>query len=97
MFDGVSPWIGRLLGSVVGGFTAIVFLPPKTVPEFYRRCTVSLVFGIIMAEPVRNRLELDNTMEMFFSSAALSACFSWWFIQFIINKLESKIPEDGGQ
>lgn len=72
--------IYKVIGAVLGGLAAIVFLPPANIREFVRRISLSIVCGIIFASPLLEYTEFEVTTYNIIASAFSAALFSWWFI-----------------
>ncbi len=68
----------RSFGSFLGAILALVFQPPKTLPEFATRSVFSLISGAVFGEPVREWLKWSDRPTMVIAAAAITALASWW-------------------
>ncbi len=75
----------KVVGATSGAFLALVFQPPKTLPEFITRGMFSIVSGIAFSSPVREYLKWMPTFETELASGALTALLSWWIMGAIVR------------
>lgn len=67
----------RLLGAVAGTVLALVFQPPKTLPDFVTRSIFSLIAGMVFSSPVRDYLRWAPSVEIDIASGALTSLAAW--------------------
>ncbi len=70
----------KFLGAFAGAVIALVFLPPKTRNEFFRRAGISLLTGLIFGDAVHDYLKWAPSWQMELAASALTAMMSWFVI-----------------
>jgi hypothetical protein len=70
----------KFSGAFAGAVLALVFLPPKSRGEFVRRAVLSLIAGLIFADPLRDWLKWPETWQMDLAAATAVAMLSWFVI-----------------
>ncbi len=80
MHDDPSAWavlVYRLTGAISGAFLALVFILPRSWRDFWRRAAASIVFGLVLAYPVRLWLDLPEEGEYIMAAAAIAGFAAW--------------------
>ncbi len=85
----------ELLGAIAGAAVALLFLPPKSRTEFIRRFSVSIICGMIFADPVRARLGQEPVWQNYLATSAGVALLSWVIIGAAIRVIGRWTPPKG--
>lgn len=76
------------LGSVSGTALALLVKPPKSIAEFTTRLAASMIFGVLFATPVRERIGWPATEEYIIASATVAAFGAWWILAVGVKLVE---------
>lgn len=85
----------ELLGAIAGAAVALLFLPPKSRTEFARRFALSIIVGMIFADPVRVRLGQEAVWQNYLAGSAGVAMLGWFIIGAAIRVIGKWTPPKG--
>lgn len=82
-------------GSSVGGaILALIFVPPKTRLEFYRRLAFAALVGFIVGEPLRTEyFHWPDSVENVIGAAAIAAFVSWFVSGALLRLAEMRFKK----
>lgn len=79
----------KLAGAFAGSILALVFIPPKTRREFWRRGSGSLIMGMVFAPTALDWLKLTANIEGMITAACAAAFSAWWIMGLVIRVLRA--------
>lgn len=83
----------RAGSSLLGAFIALVFQPPRTMGELWRRLTFSSLVGFFAGEPLRTEyLHWPESWENVSASFIAPAALSWFSAPIILRMLAAFTP-----
>lgn len=88
-----GPVTAKILGIVAGTFLALVFIPPRTVTGFVRRCFSAFVFGWLFGHVVLEHLSWAPTDENMAAAWAIASFASWWTMG-VAKKVVEKVASN---
>lgn len=93
VLDGVTQVLAiDLLGALAGALLALLFLPPKNRFEFRRRFLLSLLSGVIFADPARTYLGWEPIWQKHLAASAGVAMLSWFLVGAAIRIINRWTP-----
>lgn len=81
--------IAKAGGAIAGAILALVFIPPKTRAEFWRRGSGSLIMGVVFAPSALEWLKLTANVEGMIAAACAAAFSAWWIMGLVIRVLRA--------
>jgi hypothetical protein len=81
--------IAKASGAFAGAVMALVFIPPKTRAEFWRRGSGSLIMGVVFAPTALEWLKLTPNVEGMVAAACAAAFSAWWIMGLVIRVLRA--------
>ena len=84
----------KLAGAFAGSVMALVFIPPRTRREFWRRGSGSLIMGVVFAPAAIEWLKLSPTAEGMVAGGCAAAFSGWWIMGLVIRVLRAYDKRD---
>lgn len=93
-FAAVLALIAKAGGSFAGAALALIFLPPKSIAEFWTRASFSIISGVIFADTVRDKLAWPETIDRLIAAGAGTSALSWFCMGMIVRVIGAWKPKD---
>jgi hypothetical protein len=87
-----SPWMAKLLGSIIGVGVSMVMISPRSWRNGIYRAFIGTLMGFIFAPATQNLLPWlrGDTLDMIVASAVTAGFAVWFFLEAMARFLSSK-------
>lgn len=74
----IETLIAKAVGSVSGAVLSLIFIPPRSVGEFARRGSASLIGGMVGGQYVHDFRTWPEGFDYYVLASALAGFVTWW-------------------
>lgn len=79
----------KLAGAFAGSILALVFIPPRSRREFWRRGSGSVIMGVVFAPAAIEWLKFSPNAEGMVAGGCAAAFCAWWIMGLVIRILRT--------